>query len=171
MLLIEADARRLPLLDDSATCVISVETLCYLNEDYELGLAQCARLLGRGGILIVSERDYEGGLFLRLMYHGIAGLLQSYGSRSLWDGQSDALVRSRTFTERELKDLVERQGLKINALRGMSLLPLMLGWLRGQNLIQGSEFVHVPALCDLLRNLAVSGRIRRCHVIAAQRDI
>jgi hypothetical protein len=105
------------------------------------------------------------------MYHGIAGLLQSYGSRSLWDGQPDALVRSRTFTERELKDLVERQGLKINALRGMSLLPLMLGWLRGQNLIQESEFVHVPALCDLLRNLAVSGRIRRCHVIAAQRDI
>jgi SAM-dependent methyltransferase len=171
MLLIEADARRLPLLNDSATCVISVEALCYLNEDYELGLAQCARLLGRGGILIVSERDYEGGLFLRLMYHGIAGLLQSYGSRSLWDGQSDALVRSRTFTERELKDLVERQGLKINALRGMSLLPLLLGWLRGQNLIQGGEFVHVPALCDLLRNLAVSGRIRRCHVIAAQRDI
>jgi SAM-dependent methyltransferase len=171
ILLIEADARRLPLLNNGVRCVISIETLGYLNEEYELGLAQCVRLLGTGGILIVSERDYEGGLVLRLMYHGIAGLLQSYGSRSLWDGQSDALVRSRTFAERELKDLVERQGLKINALRGMSLLPLLLGWLRGQNLIQGGEFVHVPALCDLLWNLAVSGRIRRCHVIAAQRDI
>ena len=170
ILLIEADARRLPLLDNSARCVISIETLCYLNEDYELGLAQCVRLLGTGGILIVSDRDYEGGLVLRLIYHGVPGLLQSYGTRSLWDGQSDALVRSRTFTERELRDLVESQGLKVNSVRGMSLLPLLFGWLRGQNLIQASDCDELPAVCGLLRDLALTGKMRRCHVVAAQRD-
>jgi SAM-dependent methyltransferase len=170
ILLIEADARRLPLLNNSVRCVISIETLCYLNEEYELGLAQCVRLLETGGILIVSERDYEGGLVLRLMYHGVAGLLQSYGTHSLWDGQSDALVRSRTFTELELRDLVERQGLKLNAVRGMSLLPLLFGWLRGQNLIQAHEFAELRAVCDLLRDLALAGRMRRCHVLAAQRE-
>ena len=55
ILLIEADARRLPIADTSAQCVISIETLCYLNEDYELGLAQCVRVLGTGGVLIVSD--------------------------------------------------------------------------------------------------------------------
>ena len=132
ILLIEADARRLPIADNSAHCVISIETLCYLNEDYELGLAQCVRVLGTGGVLIVADRDYEGGLVLRLIYHGVAGLLQSYGTRSLWDGRSDALVRSRTFTEQELTELIESHGLKVNSVRGMALLPLLLGWLRGR---------------------------------------
>jgi SAM-dependent methyltransferase len=170
ILLIEADARQLPLLEKSVRCVISIESLCYLNEDYELGLAQCARLLGTGGILIVSERDYEGGLVLRLMYHGVSGLLQSSRTRSLWDGQFSDVVRSRTFTERELRELMERHGLKVNSVRGISLLPLLFGWLRGQNLIQGTGRDELPAVYDLLLDLALTGGMRRCHVLAARRD-
>jgi SAM-dependent methyltransferase len=170
ILLIEADARRLPLAENSANCVISIETLCYLNEDYELGLAQCVRVLGTGGVLIVSDRDYEGGLVLRLIYHGVAGLLQSYGTRSLWDGRSDALVRSRTFTEQELTGLIESHGLKVNSVRGMALLPLLFGWLRGRSLIQPSDRNQIPAIRDLLHDLALTGKMRRCHIVSARRD-
>jgi SAM-dependent methyltransferase len=170
VLLIEADARRLPLADNCAHCVISIETLCYLNEDYELGLAQCVRVLGPGGVLIVSDRDYEGGLILRLIYHGVPGLVQSGGTRSLWDGRPDALVRSRTFTEQELTELIKSHGLKVNSVRGMALLPLLLGWLRGRGLIQATDCDELPAISDLLRDLALGGSMRRCHVVAAQRD-
>jgi SAM-dependent methyltransferase len=170
ILLIEADARRLPIADTSAQCVISIETLCYLNEDYELGLLQCVRVLGTDGVLIVADRDYEGGLVLQLIYHGIAGLLQSYGTRSLWDGPSDALVRSRTFTEQELTELIESHGLKVNSVRGMALLPLLLGWLRGRSLIQPSDRNQIPAISGLLRDLALTGKMRRCHIVSARRD-
>jgi SAM-dependent methyltransferase len=169
VLLIEADARRLPIADSSALCVISIETLCYLNEDYEIGLAECVRILAAGGVLILSDRDYEGGLVLRLIYHGIPGLLQSYGSRSLWDGRSDALVRSRTFTEQELTKLIESHGLKIESVRGIPLLPLLFGWLRGRDLIHAAEQDKLPVIGALLRELAFDGRMRRCHVVAAQR--
>jgi SAM-dependent methyltransferase len=170
ILLIEADARRLPIADFSVQCAISIETLCYLNEDYELGLAECVRILAAGGVLIVSDRDYEGGLVLRLIYHGIPALLESAGSRSLWDGRADALVRSRTFTEQELTKLIERQGLKVHSVRGMSLLPLIFGWLRGKGVIYSNQRDALPAINDLLQDLAVNGRMRRCHVVAAQRD-
>jgi SAM-dependent methyltransferase len=167
ILFIEADARHLPIADNTARSVISIETLCYLNEDYELGLAECVRILQAGGVLIVSDRDYEGGLVLRLIYHGISGLLQSYGNRSLWDGRADALVRSRTFTEQELTNLIKSHGLQVKSVRGMSLLPLVFGWLRGRNLIQADECDKLPAIRALLAELALNGRMRRCHVVAA----
>jgi SAM-dependent methyltransferase len=169
VLLIEADARRLPLPDESAASVISIETLCYLNEEYELGLAECVRILEKRGVLIISDRDYEGGLVLRLIYHGVAGLVQSCSSRSLWDGRSDALVRSRTFTEQELTTLIERHGLKVNSVRAIPLLPLLFGWLRGKGLILPPDSDNLPVVKTLLHELARNGRMRRCQVVAAQR--
>jgi hypothetical protein len=170
VLLIETDARQLPLSEKCACCVISIETLCYLNEDYELGLAECVRLLEKRGTLIVSDRDYEGGLVLRLIYHGAQGLLQSCGTRSLWDGPVDGLVRSRTFTEEELRSVIENLGLKINSVQGMPLLPLLFGWLRGRNLVQPADYEKLPAIREFLRSLALNARMRRCHIISAQRE-
>ena len=109
----------------------------------------------------------RGGLVLRLIYHGVAGLLQSHGTRFL--SRSDALVRSRTFTERELTELIESHGLKVNSVRGMPLLPLLFGWLRGRSLIQPSDRNQIPAISDLLHDLALTGTMRRCHVVSAQR--
>jgi SAM-dependent methyltransferase len=61
VLLIEADARRLPLRDRCAERVQAIEALAYLNEDYSSGLSECIRLLADGGRLPVADRDYEGG--------------------------------------------------------------------------------------------------------------
>src|SRR5215204_2020995 len=37
LLLVEADARSLPLRSSCAKCVFAIESLCYLNDDYEVG--------------------------------------------------------------------------------------------------------------------------------------
>jgi hypothetical protein len=92
LLLIEADVRFLPLLSGRAACVIAIETLCYLNEDYAVGLKECVRLISRSARILISERDYEGGFVLRLLYHGLDGMLQLANNQSL-------LVRSRCFTQ------------------------------------------------------------------------
>src|SRR6185312_10865307 len=101
LLLIEADARKLPLADGCAAAVLAIETLGCLNEDYVIGLGECARLLASVGKLLVSERGYEGGLVMRLLYYGIDGMLQSAESRALWDGPPGAPLRTRCFSEAE----------------------------------------------------------------------
>jgi SAM-dependent methyltransferase len=56
ILLIEADARHLPLRVGSADHMFAIESLCYLNEDYGPGVAECRRVLAPGGRLLVSDR-------------------------------------------------------------------------------------------------------------------
>jgi SAM-dependent methyltransferase len=169
LLLIEADARTLPLRSTSATAVIVVETLCYLNEDYEFGLKECVRLMGPGAKILLSERDYEGGLVLRLLYHCVEGLLQLAHDRSLWDGPEHSLVRSRCFTESELIDLCSACGLKPVQLGGTPLLALLLGYLNGRKLLDARDSDRLGNVSALLMALARHGAQRRCHVVIAER--
>src|SRR5262249_59788012 len=48
VLLIEADARHLPLRERCAERVQAIEALAYLNEDYSSGLSEGIRLLAAG---------------------------------------------------------------------------------------------------------------------------
>lgn len=105
LLLIEADVRFLSLLSGCAACVIAIETSCYLNEDYAVGLKECVRLMSRSARILISERDYEGGFVLRLLHHGLDGMLGLANNRSLFDGSTEVLVRSRCFTQSELIDV------------------------------------------------------------------
>jgi SAM-dependent methyltransferase len=169
LLLIEADVRTIPLLSGCAECVVAIETLYYLNEDYEIGLDQCRKLLTPSGKILLSERDYEGGLVLSLLYRGVSAMLESGGTRSLWDGASDALVRSRCFSEAELVSLVQRHGLQVIAVHGTSLLALLLGWLRGKGCIDDQHANELRRTRELLDTLGREGRLRRCHVVIAER--
>jgi SAM-dependent methyltransferase len=169
VLLIEADARCLPLKAECADAVLAVESLFYLNEDYEIGLRQCSRLLTREGKLLVSERDYEGGLLLQLLYRGVAGMLEGRGNRIIVDGQPGQLMRSRCFSEGELIRLLSDNGLAIQSVRGISLMSVVLGWMRNRQLIGQKDAVHLPAVSALLAELGQQGRLRRCHVVVAGR--
>jgi SAM-dependent methyltransferase len=169
LLLVEADARFPPLVDRCAETVLAIETLCYLNEDYEIGLKECARLLTSEGRLLVSERDYEAGLIMRLVYHGLDGLLQSAAAHSLWDGPADALVRTRCFTEAELIDVIAACGLKAIAVKGMPFLSLILGWMRGRGMLGEAEVGYLPEVNQLLQKLGEGGRLRRSHVVITRR--
>jgi ubiquinone/menaquinone biosynthesis C-methylase UbiE len=170
LLLIEADARSLPLLDGCAARVIAIEALAYLNEDYGLGLAECARLLQPDGRLLLADRDYEGGLLMRLYYFGgIAGLLEHAGSRDPWDGSAERLVRSRCFTEAELAAAVEAAGLRVLERKGVSALSLVISDLRARGAIAPDDEQRLENVHQLLRELGRSGAMRRSHVIIAAR--
>jgi SAM-dependent methyltransferase len=169
MLLVEADARALPMVDQCADTVLAIESLYYLNEDYEIGLRECARLLRDGGRVLLSERDYEAGLLMRLLYQGLDSFLQSAGSRSLWDGPPDALVRTRCFTEAELIEVVGACGLRVTDVKGMPLVALVLGWMRGRGMLGEEDSRHLAQVNRLLHELGRQGRLRRCHVVIAQR--
>src|SRR5262249_33760651 len=83
VLVIEADARSPPLKTACAHGVFAIESLAYLNEEYEVGLCECVRILAPSARILISDRDYEGGLVLRLLYHGVEGMLSSAHTRSL----------------------------------------------------------------------------------------
>ena len=170
LLLIEADARSLPLASRCATHVMAIEALCYLNEDYQTGLHEVARLLMPQGRLLLSERDWESGLVMRLIHYGLGPMLQGAECRSLWDGTSAALMETRCFTEGELRACVSAAGLKVEQIEGTPLLSLILGWMRAQQKLAEEDHTHLPAVARLLEDLAVHGRSRRCHVVTARRD-
>jgi SAM-dependent methyltransferase len=172
VLLIEADMRSLPVKTSSAQSAFAIESLSYLNEEYETGLRECVRILMPTGRILISDRDYEGGLVLRLLYHGVGGMLSSAHTRSFRDGRA-SLVRSRTFTQSELEDVCRVNGLEVLSVRGMSLLPLLFGYLNGRDLLSADDVEHLPQINRLLADLAKTGTLRRCNLIIAspRRDV
>lgn len=170
LLLVEADARCLPLRDRCAGVVQSIETLAYLNEDYELGLRECVRLMGAGASLLVSDRDYEAGLLTRLFYNGgVGGLIDQSGARDIIDGNAERAVRSRCFTRQELATVVEACGLKILRQGGISALSLILGHERVAGRLSAADDLLVGKVHNLLRDLGRDGSMLRSHVIVAER--
>jgi ubiquinone/menaquinone biosynthesis C-methylase UbiE len=167
VLLIEADARRLPLKAGCADTVMAIESLFYLNDDYELGLRQCKALLAPHGQVLLSERDYEGGLLLQLLYQGVAKTVEASNTRTVVDGLPHEPMVSRCFTEQELVALLSANGLAVKSVQGISLLSVVLGWMRNRHLIGDGDAVHLPAVRAMLGKLGREGRIRRCHIVVA----
>ena len=166
ILLIECDARALPLRDACAGTVVAIETLYYLNDDYEVGLRDCVRVLAPGGKLLVSERDREGALMMQLLYGGMSQMLRSYRDDVVWDGPERG-HRTRAFSERELLDVLTANGLEVLSVAGTSLLSMALGWLNGRGLLAGAEG-EAEEVRAMLAHLGRTGRLRRCHVVIAQ---
>lgn len=166
--LVEADARDIPLHDGCAETVVAIESLYYLNEDYERGLAECVRILAPSGRVLLSDRDREGALLMQLLYFGVPALLRSAREGSVWDGPDQAM-RTRSFSELELRAIVERAGLEIEAFEGTSLLALILGWLNGNGRIADADLMEVSSIRALLCELGKTGVMRRCHVVRARR--
>jgi SAM-dependent methyltransferase len=169
VLLVQADARRLPLARGVADRVLAIEVLTYLNDDFEAGLAEAKRVLRPGGRLVLSERDWEGALVTRLLYGGVGAFLEMRHGREVRDGgDADHLDRSRTFTEPELLALVEAAGLQAVERRGLSLLPLLIGYLRQEGRIPTEEAARFEQVCEFLDELGRTGSLRRMHVVVAE---
>ena len=170
LLLIEADARHLPLRERCAGRVQAIEALAYLNEDYSSGLSECIRLLADGARLLVADRDYEGGLLTRLFYgEGIRGLLDQAASRHIWDGNQTRIVRSRCFTAEEFATMIRDHGLRILSHGGVSVLSLVLGYERAAGRLSPQDEAHLGEVRALLGHLGRAGNMRRSHVIVAER--
>jgi SAM-dependent methyltransferase len=171
ILLIEGDARSLPLRTAAFDAVQSIEALYYLNEDYEIGLIECRRLLKDHAKLLISDRDHEGGLLLQLLYFaGVAGVLKQAKSRDVWDGSPDNMVRSRSFTREELVEVAERCGLHVLEQLGISSMSLVLSYLRGQGKLGGpADEPLLPEVHALLKELGRSGRMMRANTLVCRK--
>ncbi len=169
VLLVRADARALPFRDGVAERVFAIESLYYLNEDEPLGVGECARILAPDGRFMIAERDWEGALLARLLYYGgVEGMLRVGHGRDMWDGLGPREVRSRVSTEAEVRGLLEGAGLVVEAVRGVSGLSLVLGFLRSVDRLGPDPEACLPELHGLLLELAESGRFRRAHVGVAR---
>jgi ubiquinone/menaquinone biosynthesis C-methylase UbiE len=170
LLLVEADARCLPLRGRCAGRVQAIEALAYLNEDYASGLRECIRLLADGARLFVADRDHEGGLLTRLFYGGgIRGMLEQAGNRDIWDGNADAVVRSRCFDAAEFTAMLRENGLNILSQSGVSALSLILGAEGARGRLAPNDEDFLGEVHALLVRLGRTGSMRRSHVAVAER--
>ena len=168
LMLIECDARTLPLADNTADRVLAIESLYYLNEDYEHGLMQCHRVMKPQARLLLSERSYEGALLTRLLYYGgVGAMLETANSREMWDGEDENRVRTRCFSKPELHALVAAQGFEIVEAGGVSAFSLLLSFLSKSNRLGPESDAQLAAVHQLLISLAHTGSYNRCHVLIA----
>jgi ubiquinone/menaquinone biosynthesis C-methylase UbiE len=104
--LIECDAWALPLASGCVDRVLAIESLYYLNEDYEKGLAECHRVMRPQARLLLADRSYEGALLTRLLYYGgVGAMLETACRREMWDGEGETRARTRCFSRTELHAL------------------------------------------------------------------
>ena len=170
LLLIEADARNLPLLENFADRVLSIEALAYLNENYSIGLAECSRVLKRSGRLLVADRDYEGGLVMQMLYFGgVQGLLKAGFGRDIWDGRPDMLVRSRCFTAQEFAEEFHKLDLSVVFSGGISAMSLFISYLRSRGDEGDVTAEDITVLHRLLSKLGETGAMRRSNVVIAEK--
>jgi ubiquinone/menaquinone biosynthesis C-methylase UbiE len=170
LVLIECDARALPLAGGVADRVLAIESLYYLNEDYQQGLRECHRIMRPRARLLLAERSYEGALLTRLLYYGgVDAMLETAQRQEMWDGEDGHRVRTRFFSYEKIRSSVEAQGLKIIESGGISAFSLLLSFLsKLDKLGQGSE-AQLADVHRLLVSLGRTGWFRRCHVIVAEK--
>jgi SAM-dependent methyltransferase len=168
LLLVQCDIRHVPLASASVDLVVAIETLYYLNEEYAAGLAECHRLLRSNGRLLTSERSWEGALLTHLLYGGVGDMCRLRASRDVWDGDPTSRVRSRAFTEPELLAALQEAGFRPLQTKGLSVLALVLGYLRGTGRLSEADAAHLPDVCACLQTLADQGSMRRTHVVLAE---
>ncbi len=168
VVLIECDARALPLADDTADRVQAIESLYYLNEDYEQGLAQCRRVMRRQARLILADRSYEGALLTSLLYYGgVGAMLETVRSREMWDGEDGHRVRTKCFAREELHALVAAQGFDIVEAGGISAFSLLLSFLSKLDRLGPESEAQLAPIHQLLISLAHTGCFPRSHVVIA----
>ena len=168
LLLIECDARALPLADSTADRVQAIEALYYLNEDYEKGLAQCRRVKRPRARLLLADRSHEGALLTRLLYYGgVRAMLETVRSREMWDGEDGHRVRTRYFAREELHALVAAQGFEIVETGGISAFSLLLSFLSKLDRLGSESDAQLAPTLQLLISLAHTGCCSRCHVVIA----
>jgi ubiquinone/menaquinone biosynthesis C-methylase UbiE len=170
LLLIQCDARALPLAADLVDRVFAIESLYYLNEDYELGLGECHRVMRPRARLLLADRSYEGALLTRLLYFGgVTAMLETAHSLEMWDGQHEPLVRTRFFSRRELHALVAAQGFEIIKSSGISAFSLLMSFLSKLDRLGPDTETQLAAVHRLLVSLGHTGCHSRCHVVIAEK--
>jgi ubiquinone/menaquinone biosynthesis C-methylase UbiE len=168
--LIECDARALPIAREVADRVLAIESLYYLNEDYEQGLHECHRVMRPQARMLLADRSYEGALLTRLLYYGgVGAMLETAQQREMWDGEDGHRVRTRCFSYEEICSLVEAKGFEIIKSGGISAFSLLLSFLAKLDKLGQGPDAQLATVHRLLVSLGRTGCFRRCHVIVAEK--
>jgi hypothetical protein len=148
--------------------VLAIESLYYLNEAYEQGLAECSRVMRPQARLLLADRTYEGALLTRLLYYGgVGGMLETADRREMWDGENQNRVRTRCFSREELHAILTAQGFEIIEWGGISAFSLLLSFLSKLDRLGSHAEAQLAAVHKLLISLGRTGCCPRCHVVIA----
>ena len=126
LLLIQASAHELPLLEASIDVALAIEVLYYLNERYERGLQAIADVLRPSGTLIAAEPDLEGASLKALAFAGLTDFLLTLREHTCTETRAGQEFKFRVFAPQELHTLYEQAGLQVRDCRGLSLMPLLV---------------------------------------------
>lgn len=168
VLLVECDARKLPIREGILGAALAIEVLTYLNEDYGIGVRELRRCLRHHGVAFVSEHDWAASLLTRVMYKGLPALLKNAENRDSWDGVADATVRSRSFTCEELVEIFSTEGFHVRPMGGVPLLSMAIGFLHGLGRLDQPSEAERSQLGDLLKTLSETSAPFRCNIIHAE---
>ncbi|HET6466123.1 MAG TPA: class I SAM-dependent methyltransferase [Nitrospiria bacterium] len=118
------DARKLPFPDQTFDCVLSYgDVLSHITDGYERALSEISRV-SRTGALISFEVDnkWNAGLLYkpRELRDAIRTRGRGHDTRE-WEG-----MRFKTFTHRELADLLNRHGFKMTGFHGHNILASLI---------------------------------------------
>jgi len=166
--LIQSDFRTIPLQSESIHLLFAIEAFCFLNEDYTAALKECRRLLQKGGRALISERSWEGAMVTCLLYSGIKQMLETGRTGYMIDGFGNDMLRSRCFTEQELLEILQSHGLQPLRCEGTPILSILLGYLRGEGKIPGTDVGYFEEVTEFFKTYSSIAEHRRTHIVIAE---
>jgi len=126
LLLLHCSADHLELPDSCVDLVLAIGVLYYLNESYEKGLNEAARVLKSGGLLINSEPDLEGAIYKSMFFEDIDDVIENLKERQFKEEKGKTDFKFRLFTPDDIKKMLIKYNFEVLDFHGLSLLPSIL---------------------------------------------
>lgn len=127
VLLVQADALRLPIRRASLDAVFAIGVLNAMGNDLAPVCSQIGDRLASGGILVSSDPTLEGALLYALVRHDFDEFLQVARTHTKtidYDGERSK--RYPVFEHEELLQLLEQSGFVVEDVRGIPLFPSLV---------------------------------------------
>jgi ubiquinone/menaquinone biosynthesis C-methylase UbiE len=145
----KADATKLPFNDNSFEAIISYgETISHI-QDYEKAFEEASRVLEEGSIFIFSVLN-KWNIRTLLSPSELRNALSSHnGHTRTWScaysGDSLIALKLKTFSENEIKQLLERNKFQVIDITGIHIVALLipLEYQYGEVNLWGKIFIHL----------------------------
>lgn len=103
-----------------------------------------------------------------LLYSGVKQMLEVGNTGYMIDGFGRDMLRSRCFTEQELLDVLQSNGLKPIRCEGTPVISILLGYLRGQGKIPETDIVFFEEVIEFFKKYSSIAEHRRTHIVIAE---
>lgn len=121
---INTDIFNLPLIINCVDAILTIEVLCYLNEDYAKGCKVIHSLLKNGGIFVTSDPSLEGCLLYDLLLGNLSNFVGTVTDRRKREAvRGKDVLLSRVFKEGEIDEILNKTGFNLLNKYGISAFP------------------------------------------------